>query len=43
MMRVLVIIAICVGCGVKSYPRPVQSMPPPVTVPGSQPVAMEQR
>jgi hypothetical protein len=38
MIRVIVIIALCVGCGVKSFPRPVQTTPPPpVTVPGSQP------
>jgi hypothetical protein len=40
--RVLFIILVCIGCGVKSYPRPPQAtLPPPVTLPGppaSQPV-----
>lgn len=34
-VRVLFIIGVCVACGVKGAPRPVQAtMPPPVLVPG---------
>ncbi|MCC6810236.1 MAG: hypothetical protein IT381_22590 [Deltaproteobacteria bacterium] len=33
--RVLVIVGLCIACGVKGSPRPPQpALPPPVTVPG---------
>jgi hypothetical protein len=33
--RVLIIIAVSIGCGVKGYPRPVEAaLPKPVAVPG---------
>lgn len=38
-VRAMVVIAVCIGCGVKGYPRPAQpALPPPVTVPSSAPV-----